>query len=576
MLDYSAREEALSCEECTTYDLIVIGAGPHALALVTRLLERYPSSLISDDEHVRLHQLHTGKHHRDRAVLRKGMPVSGPTKTTHRSYKHEPVSALNLSDGTSLDKRVLVIDKFGQWMGRWDSSFSAYNIEHLRSPLFFHIDPSHADGLQLQALQEREEREVRPAHEQSEPEGPGAFLHARDGFCEELVRRYKLHDMVVQGICTSVDTVETDEGTVFKVVYECTDAECATSVTLYSKAVVTAIGNTNIPRIPPFVTNIKNPYPSSSIIHAYEFIDDKAGGDADSADSSDKVEKSRLHKIKAPQNPSARTILIVGGGLTSAQMVDMAISRGFKNVVLVMRSKIKIRQFDFSLDLMGRNASRWYARFWMEDEPRARLRMIRTERRGGSITPEYVKRLKQLVSEGFLTIRENVSVESCEWVSSSDTDGHQAVGEWRVQLSDSHEPMCNIAQIWLATGGEFNVYKEPVYKTIVRKHRVEIVEGLPVLTNDMQLHKDLPFFVMSGYSALAVGPVAANLQGGRVGAERIAVKLWELWHTEGELRGEPVQSRGDNVQLGSETKWTMEHVTANMCNYFSALVDEVV
>jgi lysine/ornithine N-monooxygenase len=35
-------------------DLVIIGAGPHALSLVTRLLETSPSSVVSDAEHSRV------------------------------------------------------------------------------------------------------------------------------------------------------------------------------------------------------------------------------------------------------------------------------------------------------------------------------------------------------------------------------------------------------------------------------------------------------------------------------------------------------------------------------------------
>jgi hypothetical protein len=99
------KKMADNCFTCTHYDLVVIGAGPHALALVSRLLERWPSSIISDAEHSRLHHLHSGKSHK------KGL---------------DKISPLLLN---SINKRILVIDKYGEWMAKWDKSFRAYDID---------------------------------------------------------------------------------------------------------------------------------------------------------------------------------------------------------------------------------------------------------------------------------------------------------------------------------------------------------------------------------------------------------------------------------------------------------------
>ena len=43
------------------YDVLVIGAGPHSLAVCSRLLERNPSAIYTDLEHSRLSWLHKYK-----------------------------------------------------------------------------------------------------------------------------------------------------------------------------------------------------------------------------------------------------------------------------------------------------------------------------------------------------------------------------------------------------------------------------------------------------------------------------------------------------------------------------------
>ena len=561
-----------SCSECTRYDLVVIGAGPHALALVTRLMELSPNSLISDNEHARLHQLHSGKSHK------------------RRGDRENMVSPLLLETDIS-NKRILVIDKYGSWMERWDRSFDAYSISHLRSPLFFHMDPSHPDALRAFAHQHNRCCELHDISHivdenckkcrRNKKKNKSSSSNARNfnpkdrelfftpssalfsDFCDNLINRYRLHEMVVQGVCTNIDTLSSGG---FQVTYECADDECQRTTTIFADAVVSAIGNTNVKSIPDFIKSIQDKYPPLRIAHAYDFVDCLGSEESEHACQ----KHGSDHKEIIPSALSAKlsdisvdsTVLVVGGGLTSAQMVNVALKRGFKKVILVMRSHLKIRQFDFSLDLMGRNSGTWYANFWMENDPQRRLAMIKRERNGGSITPEYAKILEKLVQDGKLILHEKTAVSSCEWVPQADYDYDDGV--WKVKL-DNSEKAEYVDQIWLATGGVYDIHKEAVFKTIASKFDIKSVNGLPVLNPDLQLHPELNFFVMSGYSSLVLGPAAANLQGGRVGAERIANKLWNIW-TDGSDhdRGTPMRHRNG---------WTMADIAANMSDYFSALVE---
>jgi hypothetical protein len=121
------------------YDLVVIGAGPHALSLLSRLFEKSPFSLVSDDEHNRLSHL------------------------SSKQLLHECCFQLS-SD--QIKQRVLVIDKNGVWMNRWNAAFTKYQISHLRSPLYFHPDPYtrltrfHPDALRAYAENEKRTNEL--------------------------------------------------------------------------------------------------------------------------------------------------------------------------------------------------------------------------------------------------------------------------------------------------------------------------------------------------------------------------------------------------------------------------------
>jgi hypothetical protein len=92
--------------------LLVIGAGPHALALVTRLLEPYPEATVNEEQHERL--------------------------TRWRNKLHHEKSGGN---GILRREDIMVVDPSGTWMQRWKQQFAAFRIERLRSPSFFHPDP---------------------------------------------------------------------------------------------------------------------------------------------------------------------------------------------------------------------------------------------------------------------------------------------------------------------------------------------------------------------------------------------------------------------------------------------------
>lgn len=43
---------------------------------------------------------------------------------------------------------TLVLDATtDDWLGRWRKLFGTFEISHLRSPMFFHVDPADRDGL---------------------------------------------------------------------------------------------------------------------------------------------------------------------------------------------------------------------------------------------------------------------------------------------------------------------------------------------------------------------------------------------------------------------------------------------
>ena len=93
--------------------LAVVGAGPHAAALVMRLLTR--GKVLSD--------------------------ANGPLE----GYRNSPKDVRDHLYKTPVDEflkgSIVVIDRSGGWMLNWQRQYQAFGIKHLRSPESLHPDP---------------------------------------------------------------------------------------------------------------------------------------------------------------------------------------------------------------------------------------------------------------------------------------------------------------------------------------------------------------------------------------------------------------------------------------------------
>ncbi|KAF2762179.1 FAD binding domain-containing protein [Pseudovirgaria hyperparasitica] len=129
----------------TIHDIIIVGAGPCGLAVAARLSEHTPSAIFTDDEHQRYNWIRRHARHmtiKNRKTGADSKPKPEPPRT-ERKYS------------------TLVLDGSGStWMAKWNRLFRLFDIKHLRSPMFFHVDPGDRDGMLAYTYEHGREHEL--------------------------------------------------------------------------------------------------------------------------------------------------------------------------------------------------------------------------------------------------------------------------------------------------------------------------------------------------------------------------------------------------------------------------------
>ncbi|KAK9768241.1 hypothetical protein K7432_001263 [Basidiobolus ranarum] len=469
-------------------DILVIGAGPHALAMIARLSEEHPESLLTDDEHFRLLRVRSA--------------------SNQKKHKGERLKKMCLCQG----RKVMVIDPNGDWMRNWKKNFSTLQISHLRSPIFFHLDPFDSQG--LREFAERNDRISELTNIESIYQSKNVAIRMnkrfknhnvfnerdRDRFvlpssalfldyCHEMISRYKMDGLVKQASVVDIEPVKVPGS--LSHIYR---VHLSNGEVVIANKVISAIGPGTNRRTPEWVEGVGNTHPLDSLVHAYDMDPSKISRKAASTDQ----------------------LLIVGGGLTAGHLAIIAASKGYKKIIMISRSHFRTQQFDVEISWMGRYGKVSMAEFWGETNEKERLKILRQARKGGSITPQVMQKLNQLMKDGVLEMIPTTQVNQAIWCSSSNN--------WKVELTN--DTNISASAIWLSTGrcqnSEINLNREIAFKKVIDQLNVKLIEGLPVVTEDLRLAAGENIFIMGAFAALQLGPNALNLIGARSGSERIA------------------------------------------------------
>lgn len=540
-------------------ELLVIGAGPHALALILRLLEPDAELMTEKDRHSRAEYIHRLKplakvrHHVARlAASKPPSNCKGRNKSVKSAKTKSAMNPLSSCTESSLDlsqvrKSILVLDqtvpmnsKYEGWMSQWKQNFDALQISVLRSPMSAHADPFDHRSLEFFAEKKGRRNElVSLPFLQRDSCFTGPFqaptTRVFNDFHDALVNFYGIHDLVqqstvVEQIIPKPPTAESNGDPYFEVhvkrichqnLIKHENGHDAKHTKFVTKRVVCAMG-------PMFRTGeafweaklrnqVENDIPLQRILHCHEIVPWLLTHS-----------KEKCH-VDAPLS-----ILIVGGGITSTHLTLLAAKQAWcRSVKLITRSKPNVRQFDLESKWMGPHRGKLLDGFWsLTAQDRAKL--LKEERRGGSVPPELLQHLNDVARSAPKPVQvdQEVQISHVSW-----TENHQ----FHVTLDDG-SPSESFDMIWLSTGADNDVDLYPALaKLRLQDLPIDVVGGLPVIDKDLTWkkpeHNDKEnelnepqwkqqlrsrLFVMGTLAGLELGPDALNLLGARHGAVRIA------------------------------------------------------
>lgn len=432
--------------------LAVVGAGPHALALIARLLDDRPNTECAFEAGAPPKP--TG--------MRKGMRELFQTPRCRRA-------AARL-----LLQKTAIVDPSGRWMTQWDKAFSALQIHQLRST--FEMHPCIFDAFAMQAFAKKKGMQDHfgvfaasrgKANNKTMFGAPSADLFLE--FCAHLVDLYGLRDAVTADRVTKL--TRRADGVV--------RLSLLSGRSLLARHVVVATGPTTVPRIPAWADGLWRPTaaraagvpapaavaapekgdeaaagkcvavgaaaveahaaavlsteahaaadagvgvertgaastqgggigepaaaldaaepadraapPEGAIAHAWQLIDHSHAGGVPTRGATIPHIRAKTSAKWSQRLDGTPRLLIVGGGLTAVHLFRRAVHvHGCRHVHLVSREEeFLVKQFDINLDWVSYSSRVGkMATFTREPDPSKRLKLLRAARGRGSITPE--------------------------------------------------------------------------------------------------------------------------------------------------------------------------------------------
>jgi len=365
--------------------------------------------------------------------------------------------------------RLRVLDPAGRWLSRWERQMQQFEIALLRSPSPHHPHPN-PNALRSYAQLNQRSGQLEGPYGQPQT---GLF----NSFCQQVVEDF--------GLTSAVEPLALETISVASDAREPLQLSFSDGTQQKARHLVIATGPT-APVLPSWLSELPlRTIPRIALQHSQD-VDLRAAG-----------------------HLQDQTILIVGGGLTSAHLSLGAIKRGAK-VELLLRRELRSKVFDADPGWLG---PKYLNDFHRQTCWRHRFQSIQSARNGGSITPALVYAMRQEENRGRLRLHEHCQVQQAQWCKD----------HWVVTMQpDGSE--CHADRIWLATGHQGGVTHNPLTAQLQAQRPIELIDDWPVLAEDLRWPATT-VHLMGALASLQIGPAARNLFGGREAARRISRAL---------------------------------------------------
>jgi cation diffusion facilitator CzcD-associated flavoprotein CzcO len=211
-------------------------------------------------------------------------------------------------------------------------------------------------------------------------------------------------------------------------------------------------------------------------------------------------------------------IIVIGGGITAVQVALTLAVESPGNVTLVMRHPPRIHQFDADL---GWITHQYLDGFHLERDYTRRREIIRQARHRGSVPADVSQELDRAVRNGLLMRREDQVVGvSPSNLLSNDLNRRMPVGCGGIEAQLASGETLVVDHIILATGFE-SARPGGLWLDQATAHYdlPTAPDGYPIV--DRALCWSPGLYVTGPLAELEIGPVARNLVGIKLAAERI-------------------------------------------------------
>ncbi|XP_056234133.1 uncharacterized protein zgc:113276 [Seriola aureovittata] len=561
-------------------DVLIIGGGPHALTLASLLTNPDPDPN-SDPRHDPPFSPSCPDPLRTNPGTSNNRCCSDKKKkrraTTGMTLEEQPAKSTISEKVACPPLSLRVVDSYGEWTTLWESQFTALNIPHLRSHTLVHTDPLNKKALQDFVLKCDRSAELHCLPDQVYILDENAFFNdMRLGkkekkrlnitstlkkslsfslpgtklsvdFFKDQVERHNLGKVLVKGTVEHIVPVidykeETEEesdcvkeamrvterkgdGARKRVKYF--QVQLQEGSILKAHRVVMATGPTRaqMANIPSWVKSIGESYPEERLQHTVHLMHHLTNSKQELRETDCQTQKEAFPTQElCVVCETGQRVMVVGGGLTSAHVVSIALQQGASHVTWVMRKHLQLKQFDVGdvESLVGRyshvehgikmDGQAYLRQFYNERSLHKRLAMIRQARKGGAVTPEAYIHLQPFILNGQVDVKTYCQVSEASWCYRNQA--------WSLSLSTGDHWTGDM--IWLATGCKLDAKQDPLLSEVIKEFPIQVIDGWPCISESLQWAEGCPLYLMGQYSALQVGPHAVNLAGGQAASMRIA------------------------------------------------------